>query len=245
MDKDSDTLNQRQEIDATDADDIWLQSSYTLRKLIGVAGMLLPLLLWTSLWITDDVGGVLPSISHYFFTRSASIFVATLSLIAIFLMVYNGKQSADFYISSGAGLCAFLVILAPTDNLANSCCSEDLRHAITFIETQYEGGRVVLHYAAAALFFMSLAYMSFFLFTKSKHHVASRPRNKKIRNRIYRTCGLIIVMALLVIFVHYEMSSDPNSWYYQHQLTFWMETLAIEAFGFSWLVKGDTLFKDS
>ena len=245
MDKDSDALNQLPPINAVEADDIWLQSSYTLRKLIGVAGMLLPLLLWTSLWITDDVGGVLPSISHYFFTRSASIFVATLSLIAIFLLVYNGKQAADFYISSAAGLCAFMVILAPTDNLANSCCSEDLAHAITFIKAPHEGGRVLAHYGAAALFFMSLAYMSFFLFTKSKHKVAKRPRNKKIRNRVYRTCGVIIVMALLVIFIHYETSSDPESWYYQHQGTFWMETLAIEAFGFSWLVKGDTLFKNA
>ena len=244
MEQDDKKLHKVLKLDYSKQDDIWLQSSYTLRRLIGITGMLLPVTLWLSLFITDNVGEVLPSISHYFFTRSASIFVAILSLIGIFLIVYSGKKSIDFYISSLAGICAFVVILAPTDNLAESCCSEDFTHAITFLQTQYESGRVLLHYGAAALFFISLAYMSFFLFTKSKDKVESRPQGKKIRNRIYRTCAIIMVVALLVIFINYETSDDANSWYYQNKLTFWMETLAIEAFGFSWLVKGDTLFKD-
>ena len=36
----------------------------------------------------------------------------------------------------------------------------------------------------------------------------------------------------------------PEDIYQNHQLTFWMEALAVESFGFSWLIKGETLFKD-
>lgn len=32
--------------------------------------------------------------------------------------------------------------------------------------------------------------------------------------------------------------------YQNNRLTFWMETLAVESFGFAWLIKGETMFKD-
>jgi hypothetical protein len=34
------------------------------------------------------------------------------------------------------------------------------------------------------------------------------------------------------------------SYFKAFPLTFWMETIAIESFGFAWLIKGNTLFKD-
>jgi hypothetical protein len=36
----------------------------------------------------------------------------------------------------------------------------------------------------------------------------------------------------------------PDTYYKEHNLTFWMETVAVEAFGLSWLVKAEVILKD-
>ena len=52
-----------------------------------------------------------------------------------------------------------------------------------------------------------------------------------------------MIIALLVIFAGF-LNWIPTPIYDENHLTFWMETVAIESFGFSWLVKGEALFKD-
>lgn len=86
--------------------------------------------------------------------------------------------------------------------------------------------------------------MSIFLFTKSDKTKEERGVKKKIRNRIYRVCGVLMIFAITVIFLGGFCKLIPEDIYQNHQLTFWMEALAVESFGFSWLIKGETLFKD-
>jgi hypothetical protein len=81
------------------------------------------------------------------------------------------------------------------------------------------------------------------LFTKSSKAPSKRGTQKKIRNIIYRTCGILILLALLLLFAG-SLKIMPPSYFKTFRLTFWMETLAIESFGFAWLVKGEALFKD-
>ena len=85
--------------------------------------------------------------------------------------------------------------------------------------------------------------MSLCLFTKSDKPKHQRGARKIWRNRIYRTCGIIMIAALLVI-LSGMLELIPPDYYDGHHLTFWMETLAVESFGFSWLVKGRTLLRD-
>ncbi|WP_100431834.1 hypothetical protein [Flavobacterium sp. 1] len=85
--------------------------------------------------------------------------------------------------------------------------------------------------------------MSFFLFTKSNKSPDERDRQKIIRYRIYRTCGVLILLAILVPFVGL-LKIIPPLYFTKFPLTFWMETLAVESFGFAWLVKGETIFQD-
>ncbi len=87
--------------------------------------------------------------------------------------------------------------------------------------------------------------MSLFLFTKSDKSVEDRGWEKITRNRIYRTCGVIMILAMLVMFVGGFLGLIQENLYQANQITFWMEAVAVEAFGFSWLVKGETLFKDA
>ena len=232
-------------IDFNSGNELWLTNGYTLRKLIGILGIALPLLLWLFLKVNAGLGTPLESISHYYFTRAGSIFTIVVSLLAIFLIVYKGPEPIDFYVSAVAGIFALCVLLFPTTNLADVCCDSNKRYAVTFIpETELSSLRANFHYISAGIFLLCLAFMSLFLFTRSSLPVAMRSRNKRIRNAIFIMCGIIMVAAVLVIIIGHSFKAIPRDFYNNNHLTFWMETVAVEAFGFSWLVKGETILKD-
>jgi hypothetical protein len=59
---------------------------------------------------------------------------------------------------------------------------------------------------------------------------------------VYRTCGIVMLGCLVLIGLIYvffpqrvELAPKP---------VFWLETFALWAFGISWFVKGETLWKD-
>lgn len=228
-------------VDYKEDNSIWLTNSLTLRKIIGIMGMAMPLLLFGFLYLDTGLQYPLESISHYYYTRVGGIFVIILSLLAFFLIVYKGKAPIDFYISLSAGFFALLTVLFPTNNITNICCDPAKKYAVTILPVS--DFRMYFHYTVAALFFLCLSYMSFFLFTKSNKSPDERGRQKIIRNRIYKTCGVLTLMALLVLFAG-SLKIIPPSYFKTFPLTFCMETLAIESFGFAWLIKGNTLFKD-
>ncbi len=99
------------------------------------------------------------------------------------------------------------------------------------------------HYISAGIFLLCLAYMSIFLFTKSDKSPTERGSKKIQRNRVYRICGVLMVLAVVII-ASESLSIIPPTYYTTHKVTFWMETLAIESFGFAWLIKGETFFRD-
>ena len=96
------------------------------------------------------------------------------------------------------------------------------------------------HLGSAFLFFILLAVNSIFLFTKSGDgKVAGQ---KKKRNVIYRLCGYVILgcLALLIVYVVFLQKTPITN----AKPVLILEAIALVAFGFSWLVKGDTLFRD-
>lgn len=223
------------------SDDIWLTNSKTLRKVIGILGMGLPLLLFIFLFVDNGYRFPLSSISHYYYTRVSSIFVAILSMLALFLIIYKGKERVDFFVSLTAGLFALCVVCFPTDNISTICTDVAKPYSVTILpESAF---RTNFHYISAGIFLGCLTYMSLFLFTKSNKSPSKRGSKKVLRNRIYRVCGVLMLLAILTIFAGL-LKLIPEPFYSENCLTFWMETLAVEAFGFSWLVKGEALFED-
>jgi len=234
-------INNSLALDFDNDEGIWIKRGKTLRMLIGILGVSLPILLLLITFIFFGLNSPLESISHYYFTRASTIFTTILSLIAIFLIVYSGKEPIDFYISTLAGITAMIVVFFPTGNLVEVCCDPTKSYAVTnFPESSI---RETIHLISAGIFIASLAFMSYFIFTKSNKPAVSRGKAKVIRNRIYRVCGFFIVIALAIIFLGF-IEVIPENDYNNYNLTFWMETLAIESFGFSWLVKGGAFFKD-
>jgi hypothetical protein len=223
-------------------DDIWLTSQRTLRILIGILGLALPMLIYLVLLIDTGHTSPLFSISHYYFTRASSIFVIVVSLLAIFLLIYKGKEPVDFYLSSVAGLFALCLLLFPTDNITKVCCDPAHNYSVTTLKES--GFRTSFHYISAAVFLGCLAYMSFFVFTRSDKAPQARGWKKRTRNKIYRVCGVIMVLAILVIAANFFGLINDNI-FDEYHLTFWMEAAAVEAFGIAWLVKAEVILKDN
>lgn len=237
----SDKLTKALKLDFSNEDPA-VTSQQTLRRVIGLLGIMLPVLLYVYLYIATGFNHTKPleSISHYYYTRGNGIFIIIISMMAVFLLIYKGKNRVDFYVSSIAGIFALCVIMFPTDNIT-TCCDSGKEYSIAFIK-EHEG-RIIFHLVSAAIFLLCLAYMSFFLFTKSDQPPTARTKAKHSRNRLYRVCGVIMVLAMLVIFLGFRKVINED-FYDKNHLTFWMESVAVLSFGISWLTKGEMILKD-
>ena len=221
--------------------DIWLQSNVTLRKFIGILGMLLPFLLWFFLWIESGEVEVLRSISHYYYTRLDGVFIISISSLALFLIFYTGYKTIDFILSFIAGIAAFILLIFPTDSFIDFYPNPEFSFSNTVLPQN--ALREWLHFGAAGVFIFILAIMSIFLFTRSDKSKQQRGLRKIWRNRIYRICGFGMLLAISVIALK-ALGLIDLDFYKNHKLTFWMEVVALELFGISWLVKAETFLKD-
>ncbi len=65
---------------------------------------------------------------------------------------------------------------------------------------------------------------------------------KNTRNRVYRICGVAMLVCIGLIPIYYAFSQDSGLAKYKP--VFWFESLALWAFGISWITKGEVLWKD-
>ncbi|MDV2998048.1 MAG: hypothetical protein N4J56_007753 [Chroococcidiopsis sp. SAG 2025] len=203
-------------------------SFLTLRKAIGCLGMALPFVL--------ALGGMLlfqldiqSSISGYYHTGMRDVFVGTLCAIGIFLWGYKGYDHHDNRASNIAGFSAIGVALFPTSPISPSSIEK------------FIGG---VHIVFAASFFISLALISLFLFTKSEP--SKRPTPRKLqRNLVYRLCGYTMLAAMVLITIVGLLPKSAMNWLENIDPLFWLESAAIFAFGVSWFVKGEGILEDT
>lgn len=212
-------------------------SYLTLRKAVGVLGMSLPFLLFFGYFLFERECNFPPSISHFYYTDLGNIFVGTLCAVSLFLFSYNGHDKGDKIAAKIAGLFALLVALFPTDfgNYTDMQCSRMSSGENTVAN--------VLHYVSATILFSTFAFFSLVQFTKT-NKPGRMAKPKRTRNFIYKICGWIIVACIVGIAV---TSFLPAAVYEKIKFlkpTFTLETIALLAFGFSWLIKGDTFFRD-
>jgi hypothetical protein len=201
-----------------------------IRIAIGVAALILPFALYFSHFFYGS-GRMPDSISGFYYTPMRNYFVGTLCALGIFFLCYRYAPRDNVLSSVVAALVVF-VAFCPTSP-----------------PTGPDSPRSVFHLIAAALFFLLLAYFSYFLFTKTvTTHVggtgpaaglasgSTNPGERKLlRNKIYHACGVVILGALLLAAILSRTSIH---------LLFWWESIAVAAFSFSWLVKGGLLFAD-
>jgi len=203
-------------------------SYLTLRKTIGFLGVSLPFLLFLGAMIIFRTG-IQSSISTYYHTGMRDVFVGTLCIIGFFLFSYKGYQRADNVTGDLGCVFAVGVALFPA---TPDCSVSGSAHFIGYI-----------HLAFATLFFLTLIYFSLFLFTKTD---PKRPasRRKLQRNNIYKVCGYIMSICILLMVIYYLLPNKVASPIKVYNPVFWLEASAIVAFGISWLTKGEAILKD-
>jgi hypothetical protein len=203
-----------------------------VRQAIGYLGIIMPAVLMVGSITIGNCSHLQDSISHYYFTIMGGFLVVTLSAFAVILFIYQGYELRDNIITSFAGLCALGIALFATNHIEDVdcmvCCLSDCK------------ARIITHYISAGLFFITLSYISFFLFTKS---AGVKTREKIIRNRIYRTCG-VIMFASIVLILLIRVIPGLDDMLKNLKPVFWLEWIALVAFGVSWLVKGKAVLKD-
>ena len=147
--------------------------------------------------------------------------------IGVFLMSYRGYDGRDARAGRFAFVCAIGVALFPTSPLPVATPDQKLI-----------GG---VHLTFAALLFLTLAYFSLKLFTQTDPNKPPTPQ-KLQRNVVYKISGYIILACIALIVV----AALPPIKAMVEQLAprFWLEAIAIVAFGISWLTKGEAILKD-
>jgi hypothetical protein len=209
-----------------------ITSYLAMRRLIGVLGIALPILLFFG-GLAQDTPIILGSISGYYYTSMRDFFVGLLSGVALFLLSYKGYEKIDDVVAQMSGLCVLGMIIFPTAMYSGTVVKVGM-FRIPDDMSEY------IHLAFGALFFLLLSYNSIFLFTR--RHPGVMGKEKKRRNMIYRSCGVVMLLSILGITVY--MIFLKETFLSKMNPVLILESVALIAFGISWLVKGNTLFKD-
>jgi hypothetical protein len=201
----------------------FIHSYLFLRRWIGIIGVALPIVLivvvaWRS-------GELLSSISASYYSELRDVFVGSMCATGVFLIFYKGLDWWDDASSILAGAMGILLAVFPTRP------AKDPTNADKVIG--------YFHIGFSAVFFLTLAAICLFLFTRPEIQPLPDPARKQMRNTIYRACGIAILTCLAGILLFGAfLESQTRSWH----PVLWLEAGAIFAFGAAWLVKGKTLF---
>ena len=159
-----------------------------------------------------------------------AVFVGVMFAFGVFLIAYKGHPPAKAYeisdniVANIAGVFAIGVALFPTR-------PKDF--------SDLEGIVGIIHVVCAGLFLLALAYFAIFLFTKTVPNTTKSPK-KKQRDMVYRACGIVIFLCVVLIGVNFLLGGALDA----IKPVFWLEALAVIAFGISWMIKGQVLLKD-
>jgi hypothetical protein len=199
-----------------------------MRIMIGILGILLP-------WLVALITLSWPeSISiTYYSLFAVGTFMVVLGSAGILLINYKGYSKIDDISATIAGVFGILICLFPMTYLPDPATKTGILHLSSNISN-------IFHCISAFGFFGVLAFMSFFLFTKTSDK-SNMTKEKKIKNIIYRVCGIGMMAAFLLLLLNFIPNFAP------YNLTWIVEAIALFFFGVSWIVKSDSIsfLKDS
>jgi hypothetical protein len=208
-------------------------SYLTIRKAVGYLGFTFPFILALGTWLIGHCVCIEDSVSSYYYTIMGSYFVGALSAVGLFLFCYKGYDTIDQILSRAASVFILGVAFLPTNSISPCNCNIYEAGPNAFLDTA--------HFVTAAIFFGIMAYMSLFIFTKTDP--TQPPTKQKLqRNKIYKVCGYLMIVFLLLI-PALKIPAIPKS-FFNYRPEFWFETIVLGAFGFSWLTKGEAILQD-
>ena len=156
---------------------------------MGVLAVALPVIL--ALWgfALCECIEIQKSISDYYSLRTRDAFVGILFVIAWFLFTYRGYDEWD----NIAGYLGCLFALG-----------------VAFFPNTGEVWEATLHFISAAALFLVMSFFSIFLFTKSDKPRESWTPEKRVRNKIYVACG-VVILACIALTGLYNLLPDETT----------------------------------
>jgi hypothetical protein len=213
---------------------LYLKSYLLMRAAIGFLGIALPIVLFLgdAFWLEGSMKAR-GSLSAYYHSGMRDVFVGTLFATAVFLITYKAfERSLDNTLSVLAGVALLGVALFPTSRPAGST-SPPTPLEIHLGERQV----ATVHYISAAIFIVLLGIISLFFGVREGRRSQRRDgetarMSPTFWRRFHWICAATIALALVFIAV-----SKITGWLSAYSLIIG-ETVAVLAFGLSWLVKG-------
>jgi hypothetical protein len=209
----------------------YVRSYLWMRVGIGALGVLLPLLL---VFLDKALfeGHPFPrgSLSAYYYSGMRDEFVGIMSATGVFLVTYKiAERNLDNLASIFAGICAALIATFPTGRPSSSVPLTPLQDLLG------EGVVKTVHFAASAIFLVSLGVISFFFGVRE----GARPRRQGTLSPTFWkwfhwACTSAMALAIVWIVVTLAVGWPPRSLLIGEWVSAW-------AFGLSWLAKGAEL----
>ncbi len=198
----------------------------SMRRNIGIFGMSLPFVLILGSVLFFNYNEIQVSVSQYYHTGMRDVFVGIIFFVALFLFAYRGYNILDRIAGIIAGTAALGIALFPAAIVKPG----------NWIDT--------VHIISASVFFITLALISIFLFTLTEYDKPKEKSDeKKNRNKLYRVCGIIMLGCMLLILLWFRIDETYPE-LIKYKPVFCLETIALIAFGISWLAKGGWIWKD-
>lgn len=217
-------------------------SYLTLRKLIGFTGIAVPFLLAVYPRRPSDYHGLQPTISDYYYTDRGDVLVITLCILGTFLMTYKGYNRIERGLTFLSGICSIGIAFVP---ITAGCVECD--YSVHTFNGGVLGALVGTgwHFALSTVFLSSLALMSLVFFTKTDPKIPLKLQNGRLsqkakRNIVYKICGWVIAGSLLIMGLYFLIRPDLG----RFPIIFTFQSIAVIAFGVSWITKGQTLWPD-
>src|SRR5262249_47782153 len=167
-------------------------SFQTLRKAIGYLGISMPIIVRVGAYAFEGIPSN-ESISAYYYTGMRDVFVGTLFAIGVFLFCYRGPDKQDNVLTNIAGLSAVAIGLFPMDPAYHHVIAARFP-GINNPDCYQNHGPLGYHIYAVITFFVIIIYLAIFRFTKLTQ--AKVTEQKKSRNKVYVTCGIVMLISL-------------------------------------------------
>jgi hypothetical protein len=191
-----------------------LETYSLLRIGISLIGIFFPLVLW---WVGLFRGVKLQgSISAYYHTSMGDVFVGSLCAIGVFLYFYKGVTTQENIALNFAGIFAVFVALFPTAAPSDLKCE-------TFTAPY-------LHGTSAILFFIAIAYVSWFRASDTLNYVSNPVRRNRYK-LLYKILAIAMIsLPLLSAFLLY-LFNETNI------IVYAVEVVGVWVFSAFWIIK--------
>lgn len=155
---------------------------------------------------------------YYDNSTAGDILAGALFVPDFFLMTYKGYNNTDSRLATLG--CVFAIGVTPCP----------ITRSNYFIH--------IMHFVFAILLFSVCIFFCVYLFRNTDP--AKKPSSQKEkRNRIYLVCGIIMIVCIAAISISMIWLLDLSIRYH---LVFLFESLALIAFGISWVTKAEVLY---